>query len=347
MYDVFISKNTKDLPRIRELISFFDRNGIKYFESERHLVGIGDANYGRRISDALATSRNMLVICSKNENASGENGNSKWVHHEWTVFHNEILSGRKPGGANIIVLTLDGLTAEDLPLDLRVYQYFPLQKFLSTENLSYVKPGSFFHEDRRPSWNFSRLWKKIRTVLVSVVAASVLAVLYFHVTGKQEAIPVAPPQPVVEQQTQPAMKQQTSAGNTASVKVTAPVKEPAPAQEAASAVSPAPVSQPKNESRTVVKQSLKDKADSGDPASCYELAVNYQNGINGVSRDLVNAFVYMKSAADAGYVKAFRPLAEMYHGGRGVSKDREIAAYWYKLAADNGDVKASRILNNM
>ena len=55
----------------------------------------------------------------------------------------------------------------------------------------------------------------------------------------------------------------------------------------------------------------------------------------------------MKAAADAGYTKAYRGLADMYHGGRGVAKDRAAAEYWYGKAADNGDQEARRILNNM
>lgn len=92
--------------------------------------------------------------------------------------------------------------------------------------------------------------------------------------------------------------------------------------------------------------SLQSRADSGDPASCYELAVKYQTG-NGVAKDLDTAFRYMKIAANGGYSKAYRPLAEMYHKGLGTTKDRDIAAEWYQKAADNGDRKALQILNNL
>ena len=94
------------------------------------------------------------------------------------------------------------------------------------------------------------------------------------------------------------------------------------------------------------KPSLQSMADSGDLASCYALAVKLQSG-NGVAQNPKLAFKYMKMAAEGGYSKAYRPLAEMYHKGAGVAKDRDIAAKWYQRAADSGDRKALYILNNL
>lgn len=94
------------------------------------------------------------------------------------------------------------------------------------------------------------------------------------------------------------------------------------------------------------KPSLQSMADSGDLASCYELAMKLQNG-SGVAKNPNLAFKYMKMAAEGGYGKAYRPLAEMYHKGAGVEKDRDTAAWWYQRAADNGDRKALYILNNL
>lgn len=83
-----------------------------------------------------------------------------------------------------------------------------------------------------------------------------------------------------------------------------------------------------------------------DVAAAYAQALKYQNG-EGVSIDLVRAFELMKSAAEKGYVPAYHPLADMYHGGRGVKKDRSKAEYWYQKAADAGDKKARQKLFNM
>ena len=91
----------------------------------------------------------------------------------------------------------------------------------------------------------------------------------------------------------------------------------------------------------------KEKADNGDAASCYKVALAYMNGNDVVNKNPANAFHYMKSAADRGYTAAYIEVAKMYHGGRGVAKNRSNAEFWYKKAADAGNVEARRILLNM
>ena len=78
-----------------------------------------------------------------------------------------------------------------------------------------------------------------------------------------------------------------------------------------------------------------------------EQAGNDLKSGNGAAQNPSLAFKYMKMAAEGGYSKAYRPLAEMYHKGAGVAKDRDIAAKWYQRAADSGDRKALYILNNL
>ena len=88
------------------------------------------------------------------------------------------------------------------------------------------------------------------------------------------------------------------------------------------------------------------KADAGDAAACYQVALAYKNG-EGVAKNLSTAFQYMKSAAEKGYTSAYIEVAKMYHGGRGVTKDRDVAEQWYQKAADAGNAEARRILLNM
>jgi hypothetical protein len=91
----------------------------------------------------------------------------------------------------------------------------------------------------------------------------------------------------------------------------------------------------------------KEKADNGDAALCYKVALAYMNGNDVVNKNPANAFHYMKSAADRGYTAAYIEVAKMYHGGRGVAKNRSTAEFWYKKAADAGNAEARRILLNM
>lgn len=88
------------------------------------------------------------------------------------------------------------------------------------------------------------------------------------------------------------------------------------------------------------------KADAGDAAACYQVALAYKNG-EGVAKNLSTAFQYMKSAAEKGHTPAYIEVAKMYHGGRGVAKDRDVAERWYQKAADAGNAEARRILLNM
>jgi TPR repeat protein len=71
------------------------------------------------------------------------------------------------------------------------------------------------------------------------------------------------------------------------------------------------------------------------------------NGNDVVNKNPANAFHYMKSAADKGYIAAYIEVAKMYHGGRGVAKNRSTAEFWYQKAADAGNAEARRILLNM
>lgn len=99
-------------------------------------------------------------------------------------------------------------------------------------------------------------------------------------------------------------------------------------------------------SQTSPFAAAKAKADAGDAAACYQVALAYKNG-EGVAKNLSTAFQYMKSAAEKGYPPAYIEVAKMYHGGRGVTKDRDVAEQWYQKAADAGNAEARRILLNM
>lgn len=81
--------------------------------------------------------------------------------------------------------------------------------------------------------------------------------------------------------------------------------------------------------------------DSANMDAQYETGMKYYN-----KQDYTTAFRYLLPLAEKGYLKAYFPVAEMYHGGRGVKKDRTAAEKWYQKAADNGDNKARAILHN-
>jgi len=78
----------------------------------------------------------------------------------------------------------------------------------------------------------------------------------------------------------------------------------------------------------------------------FELGMKYYKG-DGITKNMSSAFRYLKPLAEAGYVKAYFPVAEMYYRGQGVIKDKSEAEKWYRKAADAGDERAQKILSTV
>ncbi|MDE6693823.1 MAG: sel1 repeat family protein, partial [Muribaculaceae bacterium] len=80
--------------------------------------------------------------------------------------------------------------------------------------------------------------------------------------------------------------------------------------------------------------SLRAKAQRGDPASQYALAVMYENNARNVP-DWNEAAWWYRHAAEQGDVDAQRRLAWCYENGRGVNLDFDKALKWYLKAAEH------------
>ena len=86
------------------------------------------------------------------------------------------------------------------------------------------------------------------------------------------------------------------------------------------------------------------KANSGDTASQVLVGESYAAG-NGVTKDLNQAAVWYRKAADKGSAAAALHLAQLYRdGGKGLLRDMVQAAEWYRKAADQGDAGAQATL---
>lgn len=133
MFDVFISKNIKDSKYSDSILKFLSEHGISAFDSSQ-IDSRGDADYALQIDSAIEESKNMLVICSKNELGTGCNGSSRWVYYEWSTFRNEVLSSRKNG--NLITVIVDDTDISEIALGLRKYEYIRLHEL--NKLLSYV-----------------------------------------------------------------------------------------------------------------------------------------------------------------------------------------------------------------
>lgn len=74
-------------------------------------------------------------------------------------------------------------------------------------------------------------------------------------------------------------------------------------------------------------------ADSGEPRSQLELAMMHLRG-DGVPRNERMAAHWMRQAAESGFQRAQLHVGTMYEYGLGVAKDQTEAYFWYCLASE-------------
>ena len=82
-------------------------------------------------------------------------------------------------------------------------------------------------------------------------------------------------------------------------------------------------------------QLLEPLAQDGNPEAQYRLAIQYQAGL-GVVPNPLQAYHWMRRAADQDHDLALHGLGIMYLFGECVAKDEREAAAWLQKAADRG-----------
>ena len=82
-------------------------------------------------------------------------------------------------------------------------------------------------------------------------------------------------------------------------------------------------------------QLLQPLAESGEPEAQYRLAVQYQAGL-GVVQNPLQAYHWMRAAAEQNHDLALHGLGIMYLYGECVDKNETEAARWLQRAADRG-----------
>jgi TPR repeat protein len=83
---------------------------------------------------------------------------------------------------------------------------------------------------------------------------------------------------------------------------------------------------------------LKMAADQGYIGAMNNLGLAYCSGFGGLPNDPATGAKYLRQAANHGNAKAQANLGEMYRTARGVPKDLVQAYVWLRLAADGGSV---------
>ena len=182
MFDVFISKNTKDSRHSDRILKMLKDAGLSVFDSSE-ISYHGDPDYASRIDQAIEESKNLIVICSKNEHGTGEGFSSRWVYYEWTMFRNEILSGRKDG--NLIIVLVDNTDISQIAIGLRKYKCIHVKD--AAKLLNYISPHVEKVEHpvshaRKPLWNI---------LPISVVVAAALGIV-IYISAKGETGEVTP-----------------------------------------------------------------------------------------------------------------------------------------------------------
>jgi hypothetical protein len=82
-------------------------------------------------------------------------------------------------------------------------------------------------------------------------------------------------------------------------------------------------------------QLLSPLASDGEPEAQYRMAIMMQNGL-GMTANELQAFKYMRSAAETGHALAQHGLGFMYLEGECVEKNPAKAAEWFTQAAEQG-----------
>lgn len=131
-YDVFISCKSEDYESAKLIYNFLRDQNYKVFLADTELRKKGNAEYGKVIDEALDSAAHLILYTSRAEYAT-----SSYVESEWRIFIEEKRAGRKHGN---LISVLDGIEVSVLPISLRHFQSFPMERY--TEILDYLPQKS-------------------------------------------------------------------------------------------------------------------------------------------------------------------------------------------------------------
>lgn len=129
--DVFLSFSGSDERHARKIFDFLEAHDVRVFFSRESIQRMGESDYMEAIHEALDRAHHFVVVTS-----TPENTRNRWVQAEWTLFLNELRSGRKRG--NLVVVTAGSVKIEELPIALRARQVVPLSDQGMEELLRFV-----------------------------------------------------------------------------------------------------------------------------------------------------------------------------------------------------------------
>ncbi len=122
-FDVFISCKSEDYDLAEEVKKYLEENGFKPFLASKSLQEIGISKFSSVIWEVLDQCKNLITFATQSDYLK-----SSYVFHEWSHFHNNIVTEKMPGSqiCNILAPTINLKT---LPPQLYDYQSFTIDNY--------------------------------------------------------------------------------------------------------------------------------------------------------------------------------------------------------------------------
>jgi TPR repeat protein len=164
-----------------------------------------------------------------------------------------------------------------------------------------------------------------------------------------------PQQPPPPPTNPPALEDRAQSGSPEEKKASPPlVQEEHPPAERTSGVTSGPPDAKSASNAGELKDwrykdlaSVQAAASAGDAAAQFDTGERYFRGQRGANKDLAQAFIWYRKAAEQGIANAQANLAYIYQSGQGAPQDLALALFWYRKAADQGFAYAQFNLGRM
>ena len=121
-FDIYISCKSEDYDSANELFVFLEENGFKPFLAAPYMRELGYDLFDDTIREVIGICDTMIVFATDEAYLSAPK-----VHEEWSIFSNEISTGRKNG--KLLTVVSPRIRPDDLPIGLRHLECFTTETY--------------------------------------------------------------------------------------------------------------------------------------------------------------------------------------------------------------------------
>lgn len=121
-FDVFISCKSEDYEQGEAVYAFLKNKGYKPFIASKSLRDIGGDRFSLVISEIIDVCTHMIVIATQPLYVE-----TSYVKSEWSMFCNEMKTGRKKG--KLLTILKDPTQGPELPIDLRIREVLSISDY--------------------------------------------------------------------------------------------------------------------------------------------------------------------------------------------------------------------------